>query len=158
MKKMYMSNPVPVRAVEFDGSNFAECTEFAGVTVADDGAGGSELVLAENGVAKIISVNSVLYLDEAGLLHVVSGTEFHGRFTEYVEQTMDFGGALNLLKQGKKVTRKGWGGSAVVEVVALDGIQQFLAISSNGELKAFSPGFDSLLAEDWIEVFQGAGF
>lgn len=158
MKKIYMSNPVPVRAVEYDGTNFDECREFPGISVTEDVAGTNELILTENGIAKIVNINSVLYLDQAGLLHIVSCAEFHYRFTEYEERVVGFGGALEMLKNGKKVTRKEWCDGASVEIIAMEGMDSFLAINSNGSLKPFTPGADSLLAEDWVEVIGEATF
>jgi len=158
MKKIYLSNPVPVRAVEYDGTNFDECREFPGISMTENAVGENELILTENGTAKIVNVNSVLYLDQAGLLHVVSNAEFHERFTEYEERIVGFGEALEMLKQGKKVTRKGWSDGATVEIVAMEGMQPFLAVTSCGSLKPFTPGSDSLLAEDWTEVIEEAAF
>lgn len=85
---------------------------------------------------------------------------------------MDFGQALKLLKQGKRVARIGWNGSGMFayyvaggnypsQMKAIDGCfednyvpyRPYLALkTAQNDVATWSPSTSDVLAEDWIEV------
>lgn len=92
---------------------------------------------------------------------------------EITKPALDFGGALAWLKQGKPVTRAGWGNAKVcVYLVKADSYPArsdaakaifgenalvpygaYLAIvNQDGTVLVFNPGIDSILAEDWYAI------
>lgn len=67
---------------------------------------------------------------------------------------MDFGEALKLLKQGRKVRRDSWPDGQYIEQAAIPGHAPFLATQPLGpdELPwMFTPSSQHVLMEDWEE-------
>ena len=86
---------------------------------------------------------------------------------------MDFGQALTLLKQGKKVARMGWNGrgqfvyyvpedsyyaktEAAMSIAGIDEkvkYRAYLALkTAQGDVATWVPSISDCLAEDWIEL------
>lgn len=103
----------------------------------------------------------------------VQGRDLRDGFTIVTSETFDFGYALRLLKQGKKVARKGWNGKgqfvyyvpadryvaktdAAKSVMDKDGkvsYRAYLALkTAQGDIATWVPSISDCLAEDWEVV------
>lgn len=118
-------------------------------------------------------VNAIGAFDENGKLvcdNILANCETDMRI---YRDTFDFGEALRLLKQGKKLTRDGWNGKgqfvyyvpaesyvamtdAAKSIAAEDGkvsYRAYLALKTvQGDIAVWVPSVSDCLAEDWREV------
>ena len=70
---------------------------------------------------------------------------------------MDFGGALQYLKDGKRVARTGWNGNgqsvhALLDWSAAQACPQMFLRTAQGKIAPWVPSITDLWAEDWQEV------
>ena len=68
---------------------------------------------------------------------------------------MNFGKAIEALKEGKKVARKGWNGKGLfIQKEQIDGIQSFFTITDTktGRKNTWVPSISDLFGEDWVFV------
>lgn len=73
---------------------------------------------------------------------------------------MDFSSALTLVRQGRVVTRPGWGSLTLglVAPPAESGLTPFLAVRSNaGQMMPWQPSQQEMLSDDWEEIDLSAG-
>lgn len=75
-----------------------------------------------------------------------------------MQAMVDFGEALNLLRNGKRVARAGWNGSGMYVALQVPDAnskmrRQYLYMSPvDGDLVPWAASQSDLLAEDWYEV------
>lgn len=90
-------------------------------------------------------------------------TESKNSFCNQINHDVGFGYALNCLKNGRKVARKGWNGKGMwVEMMKMfthtpikDGrpLEPFLVIKNvQGSYNTWVPSISDLLAEDWLLI------